>query len=385
MGILNKSTFLKLADVHAPHCVTIYMPTHRASGDEGVRQDMITLKNRLKEAGDQLKGFGLKPEEIDSYLDPVRELLEDKVFWRHQSDGIAIFKYNDSMETYQLPKTFEPYTYVSDHLYVAPLAGFLNADQRFFIMALSLGKVHFYEATTYGITEVVTEGLIPESFEEAVGTQLEEESLQFRSGMGEDGMYHSQGRGEDAEKKMEIEKYFREINEGLMEMIHDEHAPLVIACVDYLFPIYKQANTYNHLFDQYVPGNHDETGMVKLHELALGVLGNKQKEKLTQITEEFGGKLTNGTASYEENEVIKGAINGQVETLLIANNEHIYGTYDAGNYRIDRDPFHKNNNAELLNKAAIETVKHNGEVMLLDQENLPEGGSSVNAIMRYNV
>jgi hypothetical protein len=254
-------------------------------------------------------------------------------------------------------------------------------------MALSLGNVKFYEATSHSIVEVIMEGLVPQSLEEAltVGDDYEQKSLQFRSGQGEAGkaMYHGHGAGNQTEKKEETLKYFREINEGLMRMLHDEQAPLVLACVDYLEPIYREANTYPHLFDFHISGNHENTSMLSLHSAARDMLNQHFEKDKADRYEDYQNKVHQGLASYEEKKVIPAAMIGQVDTLFIRNNDHLWGLYDVENHKIKVNNQKKIDNACLLNKAAIETIKNSGKVFLIENGEMPEEGTLVNATFRY--
>ena len=388
MALLKKEKFKKLADVHHAHCVSIFLPTHR-SGHEVIEDvDRVMLKNQMREAKEQLQQYGLQEREIKDYMNPVQELLDDKNFWRHQSDGLAIFLYDDKCEYLTLPIAFNEYVYVSDHLYLKPLVPLLNASERFFVMALSLGNVKFYEGTAHSIVEVIMEGLVPQALEEAitVGQDFEQKSLQFRSGhneAGEGAMYHGHGAGNQTEKKEETLKYFREINDGLMRMLHDEEAPLVLACVDYLAPIYQEANTYPHLYDQHISGNHDNTSMLALHGAARDLLKDYFAKDKKERYEDYQEKVHQGLASYEEQKIVPAAIVGQVDTLFIQKDAHLWGLYHAEKHKIEVSDQKKIDNACLLNKAAVETIKNSGKVYLMESEKMPEEGTLANATFRY--
>ncbi|HKK68442.1 MAG TPA: hypothetical protein VJ946_09520, partial [Bacteroidales bacterium] len=89
--ILNLNSFSQLAKVHEPVCLSLYLPTYRA-GQE-VKQAMApkTLKNLLKSVRTELAERELTENEIEAFLRPVVNLLDDKKFWTEQSDGLSIF------------------------------------------------------------------------------------------------------------------------------------------------------------------------------------------------------------------------------------------------------------------------------------------------------
>ena len=102
---------------------------------------------------------------------------------------------------------------------------------------------------------------VPKSLAEALQFDDPEQQLQFHTGAPRgDGrqtaVFHGQG-GAKENAKDDILEYFRQIDQGLHPVLRDERAPLVLAGVDYLHPIYRQANTYPHLLDQGLTGNCD--------------------------------------------------------------------------------------------------------------------------------
>ncbi|ELR73194.1 hypothetical protein C900_05243 [Fulvivirga imtechensis AK7] len=389
MNIFKRSQFLELADVHAVHCVSIYITTHRVSTPDNLYKDKMSLKNRIKEAEAQLRGYGLSEQESHDYLAKAYELVEDEVFWSHCSDGLALFLYNGDIQYHTLPSAFDEFTYVSTHLYLKPLVEFLHGEGRHFIMALSLGNVHFYEATRHTITEVNTEGLIPEALEEAVGTDYEQKTLQYRSGQGERGnsagIFHGHGSGNDSERKMEAQKYFRAINDGLMQMLHDEKAPLVIACVDYLYPIYKETNHYKYLSEKHISGNHDKLDIMELKERAWEIVKDGFEQERATAKDKYELLLSGGKAAFNPEEVIPGAIIGRAETLFLKRGALLWGTYDKNENKVHIDQIQKTNNAELLNKAAVETIKNAGEVYILEEADMPDSTTPANAVFRYQM
>jgi hypothetical protein len=67
----------------------VFLPTHRAGRE--VEQAPIRLKNLLRQATDALTFDGVRARESDRLLAPLRRLLDDRLFWQYQSDGLALF------------------------------------------------------------------------------------------------------------------------------------------------------------------------------------------------------------------------------------------------------------------------------------------------------
>jgi len=83
--------------------------------------------------------------------------------------------------------------------------------------------------------------------------------------------FHGQGVGID-EAKEDILRYFQHIDRGLHALLKDETAPLMLAGVEYLFPLYQEANTYPHLLEQGITGNPDKLKAETLREKAWDIV-----------------------------------------------------------------------------------------------------------------
>ena len=66
--------------------------------------------------------------------------------------------------------------------------------------------------------------------------------------------FHGAGSG-SASAKDDLLRYFRLVEDGLTEFLKGDRVPLVLAGVEYLLPIYKEANTYPNLIDMVIKGN----------------------------------------------------------------------------------------------------------------------------------
>lgn len=386
MFLIDKKEFSKLADFHAPHCISIFMPTHRSGMEVKKDHDLIQFRNHLKKLENDLEEYGLKKPEIDKKLNPAREMLEDSNLWHNLSDGLAVFIGDKFFEYYTLPIRFEDYHYIADHFYLRPLMPMYHGDGRFFILALSMEKVRFFEATRHTITDVRIEDLVPEEIREVVGYDYEEKSLQWRAGQtgntGEGTMFHGQGRN-TSDDKDEIKRFCRAVNDGLMKMLHDETPPMVVACVDYIFPIYKEVNDYKYLYPKNIDGNTDEMKPIWLHEQAWDVVKPHFQKHRKEQKERFEGLLSDQRASYKLNEIVPAAVNGKVETLYIQSRNDAYGIFDAPSQEIRVDQSKTTTNASLLNMAAIKTFQQGGKVYLMEPEEMPSENTLVNAIFRY--
>ena len=78
MEMLNQDTLKKLLKKRNEPSISIYIPTHR-KGDES-EQDHIRFKNQIREVEKQLVEKGYKKNESDNLLNPLKQLLYQKVY-----------------------------------------------------------------------------------------------------------------------------------------------------------------------------------------------------------------------------------------------------------------------------------------------------------------
>lgn len=382
MPLLTKEKFESLARFDNSPCISIYMPTQRAGKDVLEEKDRIQLKSQWKKVYEQLKDKNLSTDRIDSFGKHIENLLEDKNFWRHQSDGLAIFIGNDLFEKFSVPIDFEPYIFVSDYFYLKPLIPLFTGDGRFFILSLQMDRVQLFEATKHEVREINIEEMVPSQLEERVGFDYEQKNYKHQSVA--QGASVSQGYGgAERDRKNEFLRFFRAVDKGLHPLLREEKDPLVVCCQDYLFSIYQEANTYQFLFPKCIPGNPQDFGNKKdLHDKAWELMEphfNKEKEmKMHQFRESNPGRT-----SKEIKEIITAIFEGKVDTLFIQNREDLWGNYNPNMASVEITENGHNGKLSLMNLAAVKVIEQGGTVYLLEKDAMPDMSSKMNAVYRY--
>lgn len=384
MSMINDQEFKKLANYSNETCVSIFIPTQRAGKEVLEEKNKKHLHSEWTQVKKKLKEQNVAEEAIDEIGKPIQKLIEDRDFWRHQSDGLAIFSSPDFFESYTLPVNFEAYNYISNEFYVKPLVPAMTGDGKFNILSIQLEDVSFYEASKYSIMPVDIDEITPSRLEERVGFDYKEKALQFRT-QGEGGektQFHGHG-GSERDVQVEIKQFFRAVDQGLKDHLNKEKLPLVVVCQDHLFPIYKDANTYNHLIETLVPGNPNDTDMLGIHQKALEIaepyLNENRDEKIKKYEEL--SKTENTTSAVSD--IIPAVYQGKVDTLFIENRAEEWGKYHEDEMKVEFSDDHQNGNISLLNLAARKTIEMGGKVYLVEHEFMPEKKSKMNALLRF--
>lgn len=374
-----------LMKIQDPHCVSLFIPTSRAGEEVDRGHAQLRLKNKLRDAHNELLNYGMNETGARNYLEPAENLLYDQNFWRNQSDCLVIFLNEERMKLFTLPVQFKEYAYVSDHFYVLPIMSLFNDDGLFYVLTLSLKDVKLLECTRYSITGIIINDLTPGKLEYTVGYDFQERSLQFRTGQGgaEGALYHGQGAGKD-DKEDEIRKHFRAVDKGILKILGDGPAPLVLACVDQYYPLYAGITGYKHLFKHYIKGNHDGSDPWILHEHAWLLVEDHFRQDRFDQARRIRDLSATGKTSFELNDIIKASVDGRVETMFVNPRKDRFGLYDKVNRSLIIDDHQTSLHASLFNLAAVQTWLLGGQVFLIDNDDeMPFKGTGINALFRY--
>lgn len=384
MELIEKKELNQLINFSSDPSISIFISTNIAGKNVLEESDRIKLKGKWDECKRTLENIGVSSVKIKKIEQPIQNIIDDSEFWRHQSNGLALFAAEDFLKVFNLPIHFEDHTYISTDFYVRSLAPALSVDQKFFVLALQLKEVKLYEATEYSLAEMKVNNLVPDNINEEVGYDYEEKHLQMRSqqeGAG-NAIFHGHG-GSERDDKEEIYKFFNAIDKGISQLLHDEKAPLLVYCQDYLFPIYQKANSYQNLYEKPVKGNPNDVGLMGLHEKAVDTIKpylEKEKQSKIEKYDEVAPVLKNDLI----HDILPFAFEGKVDTLFLENREEIWGAFDESKQSVEVHDKEEATSISLMNLAAKKVLKNNGSVYLLDSAFMPSKNSKINALLRYS-
>lgn len=380
MQILSRTELRKLIEKPEGMGVTIYMPAHLTVDTQ---QNPIRLKNLLREAKKQLVNTGMRSSEAGELIRPAEKLLPDASFWLHQEDGLALFSSQGFFRYYRLPYTFQEMVVAAERFQIKPILPLFTNNKLFYVLALSQNETRLLQCTRYSFSQLRPAEL-PVSKEEALKYDVIQ--LQFRAdtlpGPGGRGtIFHGQSVEQD-DTKEDILRYFKLIDKGLHEVLRDEQAPLVVAGVNYLHPIYRQANSYPYLMEMGIDENPDNLSIAELHKKAWQMvehyLEQEQNEVLSRYSEARGSQLT--TTDIEQ--AVISAHDGRVWVLFVAMSIQKWGRYDTQQRKVYAHERYEAGDEDLLDLATVYTLINGGTVYTLAAEKMPEQ-SPVAAALRY--
>jgi hypothetical protein len=385
MTRLTKTEIIKLSQVEADPAISVYTTTHMAGKD--TRENPIRFKNQLTEISEQLAAQGYRPGRLGELLEPLETFVRDYRFWQNQRNGLAVFMANGDIHTYSLPIRVKDNAEVAKRFYLKPLLPLLTDDGRFYILAVSLNGVKLFESTRFETSEVALEDA-PLSLAEALKYDDPERSLQSfstshaqaRAGRA-DAAFYGTGAGED-DRKTNILRFFQMLDNGVRDFLADSETPLVFAGVDYLFPIYQEANHYRHLLSEAVTGNPDQLSLDELREAVWEIVEPQVTGRRQEALERYKSSQVDKT-SGDLVDIIKSAVDGRIDTLFVVGGAQVFGHYDVQERRVDRHEEERADNEDLLDFAAVQTLQNGGHVYLVSQDELPERDTPIAALYRF--
>lgn len=382
MKTFSKDELKSLMAKQEGFCISIFMPTYRAGAP--AQQNQIRLRNMLRVAEEKLLAGGCRPQEAKTLLEPLQGLIGNVIFWRHQSDGLSIFLSSGTFSYYCLPVNFDELIVVADRFHIKPLLQVLSGDNRFYVLTLSQNEIHLFEGTKQDFREIEID-TVPRSLAEALQYDELEKQVRFHRGAQRGGERSSMisGHGADLDDNKEnISKYFRQIDKGLHDFMRDEKIPLVLAGVDYLFPIYKEVNTYNHLMNEGITGNPKGMSMEHLHKQAWSVVDPYFQKDENDAIAQYRQSSGTGLTSKDIREIIPAAYHGRVGLLFILKGYQQWGLFDPGSNKVLLHEKLEAGSEGLHDFAAIQTFLNGGAVFILSPEKMPDE-SPLAAVFRY--
>jgi len=389
MYLIKRNTLQELIETEGDHHVSLYMPTHPFGREQ--QQDPIRFGNLYSKMVEQLDQRGMRKPERDDFLEELNTMTSSNEFWQNNSDGLAIFVAGDGMRVFRVPISFESQVFVGDHFMIDALLPAMSKGQKFFILALSQADIRLFQGNRYGIGKIDL-GDTPTSIEEAIWADERERQLQFHSETHSPGGESASASGFhghavlDESQKTDIRRFFQEVDAGLMDILAEENAPLVIAGVEYLMPIFREVSEYPNITEEAIAGNPDDTQENTLHAAAWKIAA-PQFEKLSREAIARSEMLLGSDSALVSTDfetIIPAAYYGRIDTLMIPEKSQVWGLLNPEDHSFSRHETFLIGDVNLVNTAAMQALINSGDVFMLEKNEMPKD-AEICAIFRYGL
>jgi hypothetical protein len=135
-----------------------------------------------------------------------------------------------------------------------------------------------------------------------------------------------------------------------------------------------------------VTGSFTEKDIEELHHKSWEIAEPYFLEERIRRKDQFGTlKAQNLAISNDNQKLIKAALTGVVETLLInKNHQHLWGTYNPETHELNLSENQENGSHCLVDEAAVKVKEYGGKVYIVEPANMPED-NLVAGTLRYEV
>ena len=384
-ALLSKEQFADLANFKSDCCVTLYMATTTSTNVDANRQkDFIAFKNKLQQLTMLLRDKNIDQTQIERLLKPGYDLLRNEQFWSNLSQGLAVCIADGYFKYMKLPLCPKEEMLINSTFFLTPLIPVITSKDYFYVLVLSKKQAKLYRADAFGMQYVPVAGM-PRGVDDVVHFEQKDDKDLIRTdtnGAGAGANYHGMGTGRP-DPKTNLAMYFDEVDETLWkEVLHKENAPLLLAGVEYLIPIYKQVAKYKPIWDEAITGSHEHEDTQALYQQARAKMEPYFQERVTKALNVYGNQSATELTSAIPDDIIPAAHYGRVSQLFVLAGEHIWGTFDEMNNGLMIHQNQEEGDECLVDKSVIKTILNGGEVFILPAGKTP-GGSKLAALMRY--
>ncbi len=378
----------ELLACEARPAISIYLPTHKAGRE--IRQDAIRLRNMLSAVAERLRAERRGPE-VDVLIEPARRLLDDEEFWRHQEHGLAIFIAPGFDRVHKLPIEMPEEYAIGRHFCIRPLLPIVEKTGSFWLLTITAGRTGLYRGSRWAIAEVGGIDLphgIGEIYGESDFQGQHYASPTGRPSLAPSGLSKAQSFGDTPEdlRKTQLLQLLRRIAGVVEPVVRREPAPVILAAQPEIQGNFREMADWKELLPDGIQENPDAMSEDALRDKASLLLDLGREKSRGDAIGRLNGLMGTGKAATTPDDIVKAALDGRVERLFLLPDRPVWGRLiEAGDRAEDRIVVHDekaSDDDDLLNYAAVMTLRQGGEVMLVEPAQLPSTSPAA-AILRY--
>jgi hypothetical protein len=366
-------------------CLSLYQPTHRHHPDN--QQDPIRFGNLVKELEASLLQR-LEKADAERLLEPFRALEDDRPFWNHALDGLAVLGSHGTFRVLRLQRPVPELAIVANTFHAKPLLRILQSADRYQVLGRSRQEAKLFEGNRDALDEVELHEDVPRTITDALGDELTEPHLTVASyggkgGTGSAAMHHGHG-SKESEVDSDAERFFRAVDRGILEH-HSKPSglPLILAALPEHHHRFHEVTHNPNLVPDSIDVHPDALGSVDdLRERAWKIMEPRYLARAAALAEDFGSARANGLGDADLAGVAKAVVGGRVATLLIEAGRQEPGRVDPETGDLQRDDLEHPEVDDLIDDLGMLALKMGGDVVVVPSDRMPTE-TGVAAIYRY--
>ena len=384
MNTLDKDYAAGILDNCDPPCLSLYQPTHRHHPDN--QQDPIRFGNLVKVLEESLKQQ-YPTDEIRQLLEPFLALADDREFWNHSLDGLAVLGAKGTFRVYNLQRRVAELAVVADGFHTRPLMRILQSADRYCVLGLNRKEIKLFQGNRDALDEIQPAQGVPRTIGEALGEELTEPHQTVASyggvGGGHSPMHHGHG-GKGSGVDSDAERFFRAVDHALLEH-HSQPSglPLILAALPEHHHMFHQVSHNSFLIPESIDIHPDALSSIdELRQRAWQLMEPRYLARLAALVEAYGNARSEGLCDDDLSQVARAAVGGRVATLLIEDRREVPGRINAATGDIELGDLARPEVDDVLDDLGTLALKMGGEVVIVPAERMPTK-AGIAAIYRY--
>lgn len=363
-------------------CLSVYIPLSSAPPNQRPKANALEWRETLRSLEPKLSQYGSQGRELFESITDWDAIMPDE---EPQGKSIAVFRSPDVFQVTWVEELIRSRAVIGPHFCIRPLLPELTRQKVFYILALSQKDVRLLRCTLRSSEEVAFPPGFPTSFDEYMNSVKPDHTLGNRgtpgpsSGSSKGVMFTTSSDREDKDEY--LAHFYGQIDRGLNEVLRGRNEPLVLAGVEYELALYRPLNTYPRLAEEAVQGAPNSLKAGELHARALDAILRCYDKKVEAALAEYNHKVGGG-ASNRLKDIVPAAHDGRVLTLLVSDSLETTGAFDEATHKVKGRETGTPGDEDLVNDAAVQTILHAGQVLVVANGNMPNG-TPLAAIFRF--
>lgn len=361
--------------------VSIYVTTHPHNADK--QQDRLAFKNLINEAEKYLTQH-FSTREHAGILDNLNAIEQDvdRDIWRHTKEGLAVLADDQGAYIYHLDYPVENEVFVADSFHIKPLIRNFQYGAHYFVLALSAAEFSLYSGDFDTLEKVELPDGIESEFTKAFPDFDSGSASGGMSYGGSDPNFYGQGSKKDMALK-DAEKFFRYVDGAVNDLIGGKTScPLILVALSQNQALFREITGIATLLEEGIEKPFESMPFEEVRERSTRIITDIQKSYIAELLDLYGQAHANGRASTDLRTIGFALIERKVAALFVDKDTVLRGHFDRMTGAIDLMEKATVGFDDLTDDFAQITYLQNGEVYIVESENMPED-AAVAALFRY--
>ena len=262
-------------------------------------------------------------------------------------ENICIFISQENTQAFVLPIETNFRVYINDHFYLKPISQLYNTDSLVRLLYLERDRARLFNISHLEINRIA-----------ALKMKLEKE-----------GPFLKANRS----------AFFKEVKKFQNIPFSESILKKVLCGEKNLIQEFLNYGNMHQEFDEELVFNPQKFHRLLLKKEVKTILNAAKKER-SKIQLSLAHSDSSYKNIYDVSEILKYSAMGQIKSLFLQKNQDVYGAFDQENNFVIVQT-QEQENTSLSNLAALNTINHQGEVFLMDDQQMPNLKNHMYAII----